>query len=190
MRGADRGLSHTPYPPYPGDDSAREHAQEFFVLQGSWSEQRASPTVLAHKELRSTQKAKCTMATLSRSTLFQNLRASHLSLLSLAAASLLAAGCGGAVDGTPVSNPNAVTGPSFVVGTDVPLAGVTSFSVQIESIDAVTASGTSVPLLSGTPTVDFARFNGLQTLLDHERRSQRARTPTSSSRSAPPRSAI
>jgi hypothetical protein len=34
------------------------------------------------------------------------------------------------------------------------------------SIDAITASGTSVSLLSGTPTVDFARFNGLQTLLD------------------------
>jgi hypothetical protein len=38
--------------------------------------------------------------------------------------------------------------------------------VQIESIDAITSTGSSVSLLSGTPTVDFARFNGLQTLLD------------------------
>jgi hypothetical protein len=57
-------------------------------------------------------------------------------------------------------------GPAYVVATDAPLAGVTSFSVQVQSINAITASGTSVPLLSGSPTVDFARFNGLQTLLD------------------------
>ena len=46
------------------------------------------------------------------------------------------------------------------------MASVVSFAVQIESINAINSSGTSVPLLSGTPTVDFARFNGLQTLLD------------------------
>jgi hypothetical protein len=34
------------------------------------------------------------------------------------------------------------------------------------SVDAVDSSGNSVSLISGTPTVDFARFNGLQTLLD------------------------
>jgi hypothetical protein len=38
--------------------------------------------------------------------------------------------------------------------------------VQLISVDAVTSGGVSVPLISGTPTVDFARFNGLQTLLD------------------------
>jgi hypothetical protein len=38
--------------------------------------------------------------------------------------------------------------------------------MQVLSIDATTSTGTSVPLLSGSPTVDFARFNGLQTLLD------------------------
>jgi hypothetical protein len=43
---------------------------------------------------------------------------------------------------------------------------VTSFAVQLESINATDASGNSVSLLSGSPTVDFARFNGLQTLLD------------------------
>jgi hypothetical protein len=36
----------------------------------------------------------------------------------------------------------------------------------VESITALNSSGTSVSLISGTPTVDFARFNGLQTLLD------------------------
>ena len=46
------------------------------------------------------------------------------------------------------------------------MASVTSFAVQIDSIDAIDTNGNSVPLISGTPTVDFARFNGLQTLLD------------------------
>jgi len=67
---------------------------------------------------------------------------------------------------TTTTNPNAVTGPAFVVGTDAPLASVTSFAVQVQSINAIDASGNSVPLLNGTPTVDFARYNGLQTLLD------------------------
>ncbi len=53
-----------------------------------------------------------------------------------------------------------------MVGTDAPKNSVVSFAVQLESINAVTTSGTSVPLLSGTPTIDFARLNGLQTLLD------------------------
>ncbi len=61
---------------------------------------------------------------------------------------------------------SATSGPSFVVGTDAPMASVTSFSVQIESIDAIDSSGNSVDLISGTPTVDFARYNGLQTLID------------------------
>ena len=85
-------------------------------------------------------------------------------LLSLAAASLLAAGCGGAIDTPAVTS--SITGPAFVVGTDAPLASVTSFAVQVQGINAIDAKGNSTPLLSGTPTVDFARFNGLQTLLD------------------------
>jgi hypothetical protein len=48
----------------------------------------------------------------------------------------------------------------------VPVAGVASFSVQLQGISAVDSSGKQVPLLSGSPTVDFARYNGLQTLLD------------------------
>ncbi len=83
----------------------------------------------------------------------------------LALVVLLAAGCGDKSTG-PVTDPNTPTGSAFVIGTDAPVAGVVSFSAQIQSIDAIDAGGTSVPLLSGTPTVDFARYNGLQTLLD------------------------
>jgi hypothetical protein len=84
-----------------------------------------------------------------------------ISICLLAVASLLAAGCGSG--NTPATGP---AGPSFVIGTDAPMASVTSFAVQLESVDAIDASGNSVSLVSGTPTVDFARFNGLQTMLD------------------------
>jgi hypothetical protein len=88
-----------------------------------------------------------------------------LSLLSLAAlaSALVLSGCGTSSD---VSSGSSGTAPAFVIGTDAPLAAVTSFAVQIDSIDAVQSNGTSTNLISGTPTVDFARFNGLQTLLD------------------------
>jgi hypothetical protein len=89
-------------------------------------------------------------------------------LISLPVATLLAVGCSNGTNATatPPTTPNAITGAAFVVGTDAPLPSVTSFSVQVQSINAIDATGTSVPLLSGSPTVDFARFNGLQTLLD------------------------
>jgi hypothetical protein len=93
----------------------------------------------------------------------------RLALLSLTAAAFVAAGCG---SGSLVSTANSSgsstsTGPAFVVGTDAPMASVISFNVQITSITATpSGGGTPVNLLSGTPTVDFARYNGLQTLLD------------------------
>jgi hypothetical protein len=88
-------------------------------------------------------------------------------LLSFPIATVLIAGCSGAnTTTTTPTNPQVVTGPSFVVGTDAPLPSVTSFTVQVMSINAIDTSGNNVPLLSGSPTVDFARFNGLQTLLD------------------------
>jgi hypothetical protein len=93
----------------------------------------------------------------------------RLALLPLTAAALLAAGCGGgsiASTGTQSSS-STPTGPAFVIGTDAPMASVVSFNVQIMSITATpTGGGTAVNLMSGTPTVDFARYNGLQTLLD------------------------
>ncbi len=89
-----------------------------------------------------------------------------LSLLSLTAIVAAATtGCSTS-PGTTSSSSSMNTGSSFVIGTDVPVAGVVSFQVQIDSIDAIDANGNSTSLLSGQPTVDFARYNGLQTLLD------------------------
>ena len=89
---------------------------------------------------------------------------SLLTILTLCCIAALCVGCG--TTASTVANQQAVTAPAFIIGTDAPLPSVTSFAVEIQSIDAVTTDGISVPLLSGSPTVDFARFNGLQTLLD------------------------
>ncbi|MBX6360777.1 MAG: DUF4382 domain-containing protein [Acidobacterium ailaaui] len=90
-----------------------------------------------------------------------------LSVLSVPLALLLVSGCGTAPSGSNSSGgTSSNTAPAFVIGTDAPRAGVTSFSVQVMSINALDAQGNSVSLLSGSPTVDFARYNGLQTLLD------------------------
>jgi hypothetical protein len=95
------------------------------------------------------------------------LKATTYSLLTLLSLSIVAMLCVGCSTTTATSvTPQTQTAPAFVVGTDAPLPSVTSFAVQVQSIDAITSDGTSVPLLSGAPTVDFARFNGLQTLLD------------------------
>lgn len=87
------------------------------------------------------------------------------SILGIAIASFLVAGCGSSVTSNSSNNSQSSTGASFVVGTDAPMASVVSFSVQV-SITATDASGNTVQLTSGSPTVDFARFNGLQTLID------------------------
>ncbi len=86
------------------------------------------------------------------------------SLVGLTIATLLAAGCGSSYTSTS-TNSQTVTGSSFVVGTDAPMASVVSFNVQV-SISATDANGNTVQLTSGSPMVDFARFNGLQTLID------------------------
>ncbi len=83
----------------------------------------------------------------------------RLTLLLLASGALLATGC------SSTMNTSGPAGPAFVLGTDAPMAAVTSFLVQVSSIDAIDAKGNSVPLLSSAQTVDFARYNGLQTLL-------------------------
>ena len=72
------------------------------------------------------------------------------------AAALTLAGCNG----------GSSTGPAFVVATDAPMANVASFAVQLQSVQLTDASGNTTSLINGTPTVDFARYNGLQTLLD------------------------
>lgn len=89
----------------------------------------------------------------------------RIGLLSLAALAMSAASANFALAAeTAATKPK---GETFIIGTDAPLASVASFTVQIESINAVdTTTNTSVPLLSSPASVDFARFNGLQTLLD------------------------
>jgi hypothetical protein len=89
-----------------------------------------------------------------------------VTLAALMAAALIVAGCNMGSNGSTTTTTTAETGPSFVVGTDAPMASVVSFSVPLESVTATDANGNNVSLISGTPTVDFARFNGLQTLLD------------------------
>jgi hypothetical protein len=81
------------------------------------------------------------------------------------AATLLVAGCSSAGNGSNPPPPPQ-TGSSFVTGTDAPMAGVVSFLVQIESVNATDANGNTVSLISGAPSVDFAAYNGLQTLLE------------------------
>ena len=95
-------------------------------------------------------------------------RFSTSALILLMAAGLAAAGCssGSNQNTTTTTTPVTETAPAFVVGTDAPMASVVSFAVQVQSVNAVNASGNSVPLISGTPTVDFARYNGLQALVD------------------------
>lgn len=92
------------------------------------------------------------------------LKSLPMALFALTAATMGLAGC--STTSTTPMNPATVTGPSFVVGTDAPMASVVSFAVQVQSVNATDANGNTVSLISGTPTVDFARFNGLQTLLD------------------------
>jgi hypothetical protein len=83
----------------------------------------------------------------------------------IALCALLIAGCSSTMT-TSGSPGTPATGEAFVIGTDAPLASVVSFNATISSIDAIDASGSSTELLSSPQTIDFARFNGLQTLLD------------------------
>ena len=84
-------------------------------------------------------------------------------------ASLLAmlalSSCGGSSSGT---QPSQQMGSMFTIGTDSPtLPSVVSVQVQITSI-TLTDGTTTVNLLNGPQTVDFAKLNGLRSLLDLE----------------------
>ncbi len=82
-------------------------------------------------------------------------------------AAFLAAGCSSMSSNSLTGTQNSQTGQAFVIGTDAPAASVISFTVQVQSIDAVNSTtNTPVPLISSLSKVDFARFNGLQDLLD------------------------
>jgi hypothetical protein len=75
-----------------------------------------------------------------------------------------ASGCGGG-SSSSTTTPQAQSGTVFVNGTDAPLPSVLSFQVDITGM-TVSDGGTPVSVLNGTQTVDFARLNGLHTLLD------------------------
>ncbi|MGO8758325.1 MAG: DUF4382 domain-containing protein [Terracidiphilus sp.] len=89
----------------------------------------------------------------------------RLTLLPLAAAALLIAGCSSTTTATTQQS-NTPTGPAFLIGTDAPMASVVSFQATVESVTLTNSSGSTTSLITGTPTVDFARFNGLQGLVD------------------------
>ena len=76
----------------------------------------------------------------------------------------LTIGCGGGSSNSTTPT-QAQTGSVFVNGTDAPLPSVLSFEVDITGI-TVSDGGTPVSVWTGTQTVDFARLNGLHTLLD------------------------
>jgi Domain of unknown function (DUF4382) len=84
------------------------------------------------------------------------------SLLVLALVALLA-GCGGGMS-NPAVQPQ--SGTVFLTGTDAPLEGVVSFKVDITGMTVTDANHNSQSVTTGTQTVDFARLNGLHTLLD------------------------
>jgi hypothetical protein len=96
----------------------------------------------------------------------------RIALLPLTAALLVATGCGNGSLTSTGTQSSAETGPAFVVGTDAPMASVVSFPVTITSLTANPQGGSAgVCLISSCTSstgvqVDFARFNGLQTLLD------------------------
>jgi len=72
-------------------------------------------------------------------------------------------GCGGGSSSMPVAPQS---GNVFVTGTDAPLPSVVSFKVDITGMSVTDASGNSQSVMIGTTTIDFARLNGLRTLLD------------------------
>lgn len=59
-----------------------------------------------------------------------------------------------------------MSGSVFLAGTDAPLPSIISFRVQISNVTLSNGSGVPISIVSGPQTVDFARFNGLKTLLD------------------------
>jgi hypothetical protein len=86
---------------------------------------------------------------------------SGIAVLALVAA---ASGCGGGASSTTPTQPE--SGSVFVNGTDAPLPSVVSFQVDITGLTVSDGVNPPISVLSGTQTVDFARLNGLHTLLD------------------------
>src|ERR1700733_7565494 len=75
-------------------------------------------------------------------------------------------GCGGGTSSPAGSTTTSESGQVFVSGTDAPLPSVLSFEVDITGMTVSDGTNPPVSVLNGTQTIDFARLNGLHTLLD------------------------
>ncbi len=84
-------------------------------------------------------------------------------LTALVAALTIGCGGGSSSSTTPVQ---AQSGSLFVNATDAPLPSVVSFQVDVTGMTVSDGTNLPVSVLNGTQTVDFARLNGLHTLLD------------------------
>lgn len=90
----------------------------------------------------------------------------RVAFLLLPAAALMAVGCTSGMVSTGTTSTATATGPAFLVGTDAPLGAVVSMQVTLQSVELTNGTSTTTTLVKGTPTVDFARYNGLQGLVD------------------------
>jgi hypothetical protein len=76
-----------------------------------------------------------------------------------------AVGCGaGNMSTPPVSQQQ--SGMVFISGGDAPLPSVVSFKVDIMGIAVAQGTSTPITVTTGEQTVDFAKLNGMHTLLD------------------------
>jgi len=78
----------------------------------------------------------------------------------------VASGCGGGASSSTSTSVQQESGSVFVNGTDAPLPSVLSFQVDITGMTVSDGTNPPVSVLNGTQTIDFARLNGLHTLLD------------------------
>ena len=90
----------------------------------------------------------------------------YLTIVATACVVGCSAGSGSAPSESTGSTNSAQSGSVYVLGSDAPLPSVVSFSVGVQSITLSNGTSTPVSILNGAQTVDFARFNGLNTLLD------------------------
>jgi Domain of unknown function (DUF5666) len=84
-----------------------------------------------------------------------------ISALALAA---FAVGCGGGNTAIQTAQPQ--SGTVFVSGGDAPLQGVVSFKVVIMGIAVAQGTSTPITVTNGQQSVDFAKLNGMHTLID------------------------
>lgn len=87
-----------------------------------------------------------------------------LGVLSALALAAVGAGCGG--NTTTMQPVQAQSGTVFIAGGDAPLPSVISFKVTISGISVSEGGGTPQTITNGPQDVDFARLNGLHTLID------------------------